>query len=340
MKNPFTKSRIAIALVAMLAIGGVAMAAPTIDTSTTDATTTVSELQDGDVIQMDANATENYSVESIVANSTTPNMKLVVNDTDNPADGDMVYDTTMTNETAGVEGSHWNGSFNEGDIADVPYSIDENVTLDVVVYNESDASDNVTFQITLDTDDTRSVAYVSDATAESNDDITVNTENGTQLPVVDYTVPGTANDNSEFEFERNKTTNTDEVVVVLADTNASEDFDSAFSDVDSESTESLRSALTGPVTVTKVDSTAVRAYNEALPSDLDADTTAVSYEMVGGQPALVYDVSNNDDSTVTVSGFAGGGLGAYINAYSLGGALSMGVLIVFGSTRYTREEDN
>lgn len=326
---------IAVALAALLIGAGGALAAdPTNDTETAN-TATDSNLTAGDTVDLGTINDTSYYMEGVYANDTQGAIAIEINDSDHPDDGASVYvNESMTNESVESDGTHFSATFDESELADAPLAVNSNTTLDVVLYEAANSSNNSSFQVTATNDaNTRSVQYVGSGTADG-DDVTVESgENSlfdTNIGPQDY---------SEFEFERSVTSDTEEVVVVLADADVSEDYDAQFADLDSES---WKASFYSPAASASIDGDLVRTYNAGTPSDFDG--TSATYETVGGEDAIVFDVTDSaeDDSTVTVESSSKGGVFTYtdyLTQSALGtiglfaggvGVTSLGALVVIG----------
>lgn len=294
-----SKTFVALAMAALLVTSGFAATAMagSIDTSSTDATTTVSQVQDGDAIQHDANKSDAYTVQAIVANGTTPEMRIELNASKHSADG-VVFDrnTSMEQVGSGVEGTHWNGTFTEGDLADVPIKVDGNRTIDIEVYNSSNNSDVLAeMQVTLVESGNRTVAYLGDVEVDENSDIETVADNKSILGFEYLT-----NDYSHVsDLDRKVNGSQTDVVVVFGNDTLAEDYSNAVSS-DAEDGGWLvmqASALSG---------LPVKVYNEEAPDSVEeGDSYGVYQSDIGGQAGITYelgDASEGEDE-ITVNSY-------------------------------------
>lgn len=321
-------SVLAVALALSVISGGAMAAAPTIDTSTTDDTATTTELQTGSTI---TNFTANGSKATVIqyqADSNESKVTIVHNGT-----GDQVYanstpETVFWNNTD--NDGHFNVSVNHGELADLERGINDNVTIEVTAFNNTNVSDpaNTSFTAYVETDDSYSVEYISDADADS-DAVTINTAD--QFSVFDrnFTLP-MAQDNSELDTTRNVTENTT-VVMTLGNSTVADDFTSATDDISpfpgGGAAESGDRILT---MTTTVDGEAVPVFYEQAPSDLDSNQTyAVYTEDHGGQSALLVKNHGSTDS-VDVTAVGDAGLRQAFGAYGLSLVNPMSLMPVDG----------
>jgi copper(I)-binding protein len=332
MFNTNPKSRIALALVAMLAlsvVGGVALAAdPTVDTSTTDATTTTSDVTANYQFALN-DSVENQTLQYVAdSNNSKVEITTVVDGTN-----ETVY-TNASPEQVAWDATNNDGNFNvsipDEALLDTPGGINSNTTVYVTITNNTEVSEpnETVVEAYVTRGDNTSVVMVGDGTVDEGDDVSVLDEESW------YGLQST--DATDFSFERDVTENTDTVAVVLSNASATEDFDDVYDGVDSATRPSA--PWTGDGIVTKVDGQAVAPYLDELPDELDSDVQSVTYEQYGGQQALVYHLDSPEDDTLTVSADSGAGFLAVFNAYTLGlgSILSVSTLFVFGSVRRSR----
>lgn len=326
-----------LAVVAMVAISMVAGFA---GSAAAAGTVTASGLQDGDTITFTANASDTHTIQTDSwANDTSVAMKVVLNDS-HRADGTIFHkNTTPTNVSAGSAGTTWNASFDEADLADVPMNYDQNVTVDVIVYNTSDTSDNVSISVTLDNEADRTVKYIGDQKVASSDDIETTNGSGVDLPIAGETsIPFYSDaDKTDLVVQDVPVNSSDTTVVLsLGNETVADDFNNAFGDLDSEA---WRTNSVGFVA-----DDGARIYASAVPSDLDFDGSTVTYESdVGGTPALTVDLSDDvDSSQVDVEAYSDASFWQQADAYGYGvaaiGASAaslplMGMLFVFARRR-------
>lgn len=224
--------QLAAILTAMLVLSGtlivgMAVAAPTIDTSTTDGTSTQSEVTDGYAVDpFNGSGDVGHVVQINGTAGTTYEMKLVKNST-----GVTYYtNTSVGNISTANNGAnaHFNGTFTESNLDRVPMAIDENVTMDVVFYNTSNTSDNATIQVTLNNTDERSVHRVDSGEIDSKAFLS-ETEEDPLNPLAD---PDTHLEVEEHDVTVNGSNTT--VIYTLEDTNATDPFDNATEVVDTD----------------------------------------------------------------------------------------------------------
>jgi hypothetical protein len=329
------KVLVVVGLVLMSA--GLAAAAPTIDTSGSDATSTTSDTLDNDEIT-DFNASQNTTIqyEFIGENSTSP----VVTVRDPDTDAVYYENSSLENVSVGSEGTHWNVSFTADELADVPMEINENKSVIVRVANGSNTSDYNEYTLYLNNTDERSVFYVGDDEADDSDDVTVSDDEGRE--VFGMTIPFTADDKTTVDTTRKVAGDNTTVYVVFANDTAATDYSDAYDGLDA--------GISRLSSYTAIDGEGLKPYNSELPDDLDTDDTTATYVSdVGGESAMKIelgedkedadevDVETHSDRSILFN------LNTYRQAYgiqtTLAGALGIGgggllvitgVLFVFG----------
>lgn len=334
----------ALAMVSVLVVsaGGALAAAPSVDTSGSDATSSTSELQDGSTIDFDANSSDEHIVQIIGDNSTDYGVEFALNDSDHLADGTVfATNESLTNVSTGSEGTHYNATVSEDELADVPMEVGANITMDVTAYQVENASNSTTFQVHLNNTADRTVVYVGDSAADDSDLVDVSEDEGTDIPLTDSSVnipllDGADKSTITAEDAKVNGSSTD-VVVVLGNDTVADDYDESVGSLDD-------SAWNPDAGVSFVEDQGVRMFNSELPDDLDLDTTTMTYEEdVGGQAALVYDLGDDaeDESSVDVTAHSSAGLRTQAEAYGWTTAVfgpsvagfSLGALILFGYRR-------
>lgn len=330
---------VATVLVAALALSAVAaggaMADPTVDTSATDATTTVSDLQDGDTVSFEANASNSYTVQINGTEATDYGVEIALNDSDSDADG-VVFATNESAENVSDAGggmAHYNATISGDELADVPMQVGENVTVDVTSYETANESNSTTFQVTLDNEADRSVIYVGDTSVESGDLASVADESGWTIPALDYELPWGGDDSSTLTADGVAVNGSStDVVFVLGNSSVNDDFDSRIGSLDSGAWQ--------PEAASYVDGAAAPIFAanipDSLPGALSGDSiSSTTYESdVGGQPALVVDLGDEADGASSVDVEAASALGFFEQADAFGwlaaagwtGGLSLGGL--------------
>lgn len=274
----------------LVSAGAIGALAGSIDTSTTDATTSTSDLANNDSIQFDADQSDAYTVQAIVANTTTPEMRVELNDSSNDADGVTFHkNTTLNNISVGSGGSHWNATFNEGDLADVPVTTGTNQTVDIVFYNASNSSDVLaTATVTLVESGDRTVLYLGDSAVENNDDIETFSEDANWESISDFNLM--SDDHSEVsDLSADVNGSSTNVTVVFANESVADDYSNAVaSDADEGDWLVAQASFVG--------GTPVKVYNENAPDDVDEeDTYGVYSEDIGGETGITYTLGDDHE---------------------------------------------
>lgn len=163
---------VALSVVALGA--GLAAAHQKVDQSTTDETATVqSEIVDGTSIDFNASSDQNETVTANVTAGMDPGIKITINGSDTV----FHRNESGANQTSlAVNGSaYWNFTFSHDELADVPMDANENVTMDLTVYNVSNETGQAsTIQFYLNNTGDRAVIYVGDD--QTDEDVTTDTE--------------------------------------------------------------------------------------------------------------------------------------------------------------------
>lgn len=327
------------------------------DTSSSSSTTTQSEINGSTTLaNFTATDTGNHTVEVVVPNgSSAPTIELIVNASDRVTHTNSSPVNVSTNGPV-QDGIHFNATFSNEVLADVPHQTNENVTVDLKVINASNSSSFAKVTFNLDTTDKRSVAVV-------NDSMVNNSEQADVVDATERSVAGFSLDDEHYTSvtldERDINGSDTDVVVVIANDSAQDDWD----DVVSEKEDGDRIW----VSLTVADGQGVPLYYEEAPDHVDeADDTYATYEEdVGGEPAIIYHLGDdfddednieaetwNDVRTLGIGGLEG--FNRLQNAYGLtaategrfgvgeslaaGGGFIVGMsLVVFGIPRRKRE---
>ncbi|NHN50038.1 hypothetical protein G9464_20935 [Halostella sp. JP-L12] len=282
-------SVLAVALALSVISGGAMAAAPTIDTSATDDTTTTTELQTGSTI---TNFTANASQATVVqyqADSNESKVEIAHNGT-----GDLVYanstpETVMWNSTD--NDGHFNVSVNHGELADLERGINDNVTIEVTAYNNTNVSspDNTSFTAYVETDDSYAVEYVSASDVDAGNIVDLSEGESFGAFGVNVSLPyAHAEDYTDLSTTKNVTENTT-VVMALGNGSVAQDFSDSVDDtnplpVAGSSAEAGDRIWTATA---MVDGEAVPVYYEEAPDSANtSDTYAVYTEDLGGSSAV------------------------------------------------------
>lgn len=321
-----TRHTLAVVLTAvMLVAAAPAGAAPSVVTSSTGVTTFTSELQSGTTI---ANFSANSSQETVVAfNATSTNNETAVELRNNETDRLVL---TKNSPEAVTEYSsnktQFNATINHDSLATLERSVNDNVTMEARVINDTEADDpsttNVTFYI--ETDGSATVEYV--ATSDVGDDgVATLTDEDPPLNISTLSSVGLGEDNAELSVEDRSVDDANTTVVLaVGDGDVQDQFDDSTADTvplfgaggEAESGDRLWSA---PVTLA---GDAVPVFYEEVPDDFDdSEAYAIYTEEYGGTstPAVVGHLSEDSDaSSVDMTAFAGTGFGQMTDTYGYG----------------------
>lgn len=315
MRSTRSKKLLAAVLATVMvmgaAFGGAGAAPPTVNDGTLDAAvTTGTELQDGTTVGANHSFAANDSTATVLsyqADSNSSEVTMAHNDT-----GTVVY----TNASADLV--DWNStdndgifnvSINHGDLADLERAINDNVSIDVTMVNDTGADPNneTVFQAYIESDNSTAVENV-----ESND-----TDDDGIAEVVDteFSVAGINFSIGSFgadDFTRIQRTGDDDVavngsdtdvVIVASDTDVVDDFDATTEDAEDEESLSQLSRL-GPrmAAIVSTDDTTVPVpiFSEAAPDSVDDDTTHGVVQDVGGETAIVFNLGDSFDDADAV----------------------------------------
>lgn len=302
MSNSYTK--LAALTMAVLLVGAGAMGAlaakPSIDTETTN-TASTSELTDGSTIDISdggINESDYHSVQ-YTADSANSSVEITLNGTDD--EGGAVFYSNSSATVVDSASNTYKVSFSEEVLADVPRAVNENVTLDLTITNNTEVEnpDTTTIQIHLQNGDQRSVVYVSDAdvSSDEDDDMVALNESNT---VAGIEIPYTADDYSKVSgLSRDVNGSTTDVVVVYGNNSVADDYNSA---VASDASEGDWLMMQGAA----VGGTPVKKYHEAAPDSVDSsDTYGVYKSDIGGQSGTVYNLGDgySDADSVEVTSY-------------------------------------
>lgn len=342
---------LAVLLVGAVAAGGIATAKdPLVDDGTIsgDDTATDSELTPHDTLGANNTFEANGSHNTTLQYQADSNNSKVVFET--PVDGENV----TVYENASPELVAWNNTDNDGhfnvsvshdELADVPRSINENVTVYATIINntESNESNETTFPFYIENSDTDSVMYVADSTVANNSDVGVEYKE-TLFSVAGFNVTDPlSKDWTHLTTTRDVNGSATDVVVILDNDSAAADYEDTFGSADAGTWKGTA--------VHYVGDEGAKAYASELPDDIDADASAVTYTQVDGQDALVIDVGeeHSDANSVDVESYSSVSSFAYGTKYDAygggaaigiggGGVLLIGYLFIFG--RVDEEENS
>ncbi|MFC4553540.1 MULTISPECIES: hypothetical protein [Halorussus] len=295
----YVKKFVALAIAALLVTGGMqgALAAkPSIDTETTN-TTSTSEITDGSVIDVrnGANASDYHSIQ-YTADSENSKLKVTLNGS---KEGDAVFYANSSAEVVDSASNTYKVNFSEVELADVPRKVNQNVTLDFTIINNTAAanSDTTTIQVTLRNGANNSVVYVSDFDVEDSNDIETFNKNTT---IAGLTIPFTTKDYSQIsDLDRNVNGSATDVTVVFGNGTVAEDYSNAVASDASEGDWLISQA-------SLLSTTPVKVYNEEAPDSVsDGDSYGVYSSDIGGQAGITYELGETfeDEDEVTVNSF-------------------------------------
>jgi len=224
--------------------GGATATVNSVDTSGTDATPSLSEVQTGTEVQMN-NTTGSLTYQVIATNTTTDPVTKVVD----PSSGLVAAENASMTELAnGSEGTHFNATIKKSALEDVEHSIGENVTVEWRAWNNSSADSydvNTTAHLLFDNSTT--VQNIDDSDVEAEDIVTVTNDTGPFGTTASFL--GTTTANVETEDRKVNGSNTD-VVIALSNDSAKEMFDDGVSEASSG--DKLSSLWSGTRTVATV----------------------------------------------------------------------------------------
>lgn len=333
----------ALAVVGLIvgATGG-GVATVSIDTATTsDATTTQSEVTDDTVIQHEANASDRHIIQVNFTSSTNEFVDPVLWVRLNESGSDLnktvfAKNTTPTNLTYQSGGTSYDPSTNfnlsitEDELADVPIKPGQNRTLDFIVFpsNASKPADadqaNVTAAtITLEENANRSVVYIGDHAVDTEDEVETTDEDPDSFAGIEFDSPEDDRTELDVASQEINGTDTDELVIILANDTAATDYDDVFGDLD-DGTWTADSVL-------RVEDEAVPVFESEVPdwvddSDRFEDSTTAIRTSVGGEDALLIEPGDEqeDADSVDVTGFSNADLGEQADHYGWASALGLG----------------
>lgn len=320
---------LAVALVVGAMSGATApvgAAQPTIDTSTSDQTSSTTEVQAGDTLGLDNSFSANDS------NTTT--LQYVADSNDSKVriegpNGVQVYANTSANQVSwnSTQGDgNFNVTVNHGALDDLERGVNENVTTTWYVTNNTSADSPATTNITVyvESDNSKSVEVISDQDVDDGDIVTVE-QDAFEVAGMNITAGPLGADVSTIETEsRNVNGSTTDVAVVFGNESVADDFSSVAEDADSgEKLSSLVSLNRNVVLLTDSDDevTAVPVYFEEAPDDVDEDSTYAVQKDVGGQDGIVVNLGSDfeDASSVEVETAGSAGLFTAFTDYLMAG---------------------
>lgn len=249
----------------MLITGGVS-AAITFDNETTN-TSSTSDLVGGETVTNLDDASTNKTLEVQSDNATDGDSfttKVVVNDSDHPNDGRVVYEDSSTTWTAtDSTNGHYKATFNHAELfAELERGINEDVTVDVIVIAEegTDAEESTTISITASNGNTQAVDVITKNDLNNSDNV----------ESVDKTTWGVIDKNyAKASGERAIDGNTTDVRVVFASDTVEQQYIDKYDAEGVSSTEEL-----GKMNILEGDRTTT--YADSAPSDVEStDTYAV-----------------------------------------------------------------
>jgi hypothetical protein len=301
MTNRNTKTVVAIALAALLVSAGAAnvlAAKPSIDNETTN-TPSTSELTDGSTINISDGGINDsdYHYVQYTADSANSSVEITLNGTDD--EGGAVFYENKTAETIDSASDTYRVNFSERVLADVPRAINENVTLDLTITNDTEAEnpDTTTIQVHLQNGDDRSVVYVSGADVSSDEDddiIALNKSKkiaGFEYSSTDYAKVSGLN--------RDVNGSATEVAVIYGNDSVASDYSEAVaSDAGSGDWVLMQAAA--------LDGTPVKVYNDAASDNVDEGDSYGVYESdIGGESGTVYHLGDDysDASSVEIESY-------------------------------------
>jgi hypothetical protein len=329
MTNSTPRSRrIGIALLALtvlmgaMATGAVAFgeystSGPSIDTSTSDNTSTQSNLTDGDNASVAYGDTGDLGTYQYHA-ATNDSALEIREGTDDS--GPLVYENTSPEQidwqaasnypSTGGEG-HYNVTIAEEAVLDIEHTPGENVTTNVTLINDTTNDTEVTgyADLYIETDN-NTVEAVGDDDVDDGDAETLD-ESGfvgdTDQTTLDYTDLSVSSDG-------------DHVILVLRNDSVDDDMGLATDDVNpiigfGGEAESETRIMSAPLVISDGDTTrVVFPYEEEAPSDVDDDDTYAVRKTVGGENAIEInkgDAFGDSDDEVDVTGTLNAGIGEY-----------------------------
>lgn len=324
--TPDLKATLSVLMLAVVVVLGtmsgatapVGAAQPSLDTSTTDQTTTTTDVQGGDTIGANNTFEGNSSNETTVQYVADSNNTKVAIEGPN---GVQVYANTSANQVSwnATQGDgNFNVTVNHGALDDLERGINQNVTTTWFVTNNTTVSspDTMNFTVHIESDDSKSVEVVSDADVDAGDIVTVE-ESSYSIAGRNITAGPLWADKSTIETnERSVNGSTTDVVVVLGNTTVAEDFTSVASEASAgASLSSLTSLNRNVLLLTNGDGeqSAVPVYADEAPDSVDSSSTYAVQKTVGGQESLVVNLGDSYEDASSVSVTAVGGAGLFTN---------------------------
>jgi hypothetical protein len=310
--------------------GGATATVTSVDTSGTDATTSVSEVQTGTEVHMN-NTTGSLTYQVIATNTTTDPVTKVVDPSSGFVAAENASMVNITGETP--DGTHFNATIGKSALTDVEHSIGENVTVEWRVWNNSSAADhdlNTTAYLLFDNSTT--VQNIDDSDVDAEDVVTVTNDSGPYG--LTFGPLGTTTADVETDDRKVNGSETD-VVIALSNQSALDMFDESVEDASSgDKLSTLWSGTRTVATVSDDDKTiAVPVYYESAPDDVEDSSTYAVYKTVGGTQSLVVNLGDSfedsDEVSVNAIGSAGGTtmLWSYLSASGSPGFINTGAML-------------
>lgn len=319
MSNSKFKTAIALAFTALLVVSGMqaAMAAqPSIDTETTN-TTSTTELSNESTINMTEVNASDYHRLQYTADSEDSKLKVTLHGDDD--EGGAVFYSNSTPDTVDSASDTYRINFSEAELADVPTTLNENVTLDFTIINNTTVSnpDTTTIQVHLKNGQQRSVVYLSDMDVDDGDDIETF---DTNRSIAGYEIPFTAKDYSHVSgLDRDVDGSNTDVTVIFANDSVADDYSSAVAS-DTES----GGWIVGQASL--LSETPVKVYNEKAGDDVESgDSYGVYKNDIGGEDGITYELGDKyeDEDELTVSSYGNQNYDLGMGAFSVFNAFSV-----------------
>lgn len=283
-----SRSRALLALVfaaTMIAAapGSTSASVTSVDTSTTDDTSSVSQIQLTTTLTLRGNASDSHIYQVISGNSTSDPETEVENNATGRVFVTNASATKITTAADNSEGSHWNFTFSEGELKDVEHTLNENVTVTFVAKNNSSTTvRDVETTIGLNFTDNSTVELVTDSEVDSAE---LDNKSGSfrqkneSAGILDIGLG--REDQSDIKVEDRSVNGSDStVVIVFANSSVDDDFTDPASDASAEdklSTGLLTWSQKNVVLLTLDGSTfTVPVFYKEAPTGWDTDTRTPS----------------------------------------------------------------
>lgn len=226
-------------IMAIMMITGGAMAAISFDNETTN-TGSTSDLVGGETVYDLDDDTVNKTIEVQSDNATDGDSfttQVIVNDTNHPNDGRVVYEDSSTTWTAtNSSAGHYEATYNHAELfTELQRGINDDVNVDIKVIAEegTDAEESTSISITASNGDTTAVEVVTEGDLNNSDNVETVSEDG---------ILGTsfgAEDYAHVSGEKNINGSNTDVRVVLAESTVEQKFVDHYDDESVESGETL-----------------------------------------------------------------------------------------------------